>query len=80
MDKDFLTQIDNLDELIGPPKNLLDDNVLICECFCVSVGDIREVCAATRVVDVEKLQDSFHFSQGCGTCLRRKNEWIDLIF
>jgi NAD(P)H-nitrite reductase large subunit len=80
-DKDFLSQIDRVDELLGEmPKALLDDDVLICECFCVSVGDIREVCGETKLVDIEKLQQQFHFSQGCGTCIQRKNEWFDLIF
>lgn len=80
-DKDFLSQIDRVHELLGDkPKELLEDDVLICECFCVSVGDIREVCGETKLVDIEKLQQLFHFSQGCGTCIQRKNEWFDLIF
>ena len=80
-DKDFLSQIDRVQDLLGDkPKELLEDDVLICECFCVSVGDIREVCDETKLVDIEKLQQQFHFSQGCGTCMRRKNEWFDLIF
>ncbi len=81
MDKDFLNQIDRVAELLDDgPKALLNDDVLICECFCVSVSDIREVCGETKLVDIEKLQQRFQFSQGCGTCVRRKNEWFDLIF
>lgn len=77
MDKDFLKLIENLDELVGRPEKL-DDETLICECFCVSVKDIRSVCQSK--VDIDLLVDHFSLGQGCQTCLKSKEFWIDKIF
>ena len=81
MDKDFLRQIDDVEALL-PSKDAdkLDDDVLICECFCVSVQDIRQTFEATRVVDLEILQKQFSMGQGCQSCINRIGSWIDKIF
>lgn len=76
MDREFLRQIDSLDDLLADEK--LEDEVLICECFCVSVKDIRETCAGK--VDLELLQDQFSMGLGCQSCLKRKDSWIHKIF
>ena len=54
MDEEFLNQIDRVDELVSSTEKL-DDDVLICECFCVNVGDIKEVCLSLKTFDL-KLQ------------------------
>jgi NAD(P)H-nitrite reductase large subunit len=78
MDKDFLRLIENVDELIAPHVEKLDDEVLICECFCVSALDIRERC--TSSVDLDLLNDHFNMGQGCQTCIKNKETWINKIF
>lgn len=78
MDKDFLRLIESVGELIPQPAEKLDDETLICECFCVSVKDIREIC--TNHVDLDLLQDQFQLGQGCQSCLKRKDSWIHNIF
>ena len=78
MDKDFLRLMETVDELITRPTEKLEDGVLICECFCVSAGDIRELC--TSSVDLDLLKDHFNMGQGCQTCIKNKNSWINKIF
>jgi NAD(P)H-nitrite reductase large subunit len=80
MDKEFFRQIDKLDELIdSDPPEKLDDELLICECFCVSVADIRNACSESQKVDLETLK-SLGLGQGCQSCLKRSEYWIDKIF
>lgn len=79
MDKDFLTQIDQVDELISSIEKL-DDEVLICECFCVNVADIREACQDVGAVDLKILKEKFHMGEGCQTCLKNCDAWVNKIF
>ena len=79
MDKDFLSQIDRLDEIL-PTREKLDDEVLICECFCVNVADIREVCRENQTFDLKLVQDNFHLGHGCQGCLKRIDTWVNKIF
>lgn len=79
MDKEFLSQIDHVDELI-PSTEKLDDDVLICECFCVNVGDIREACHSLKVLDIKTVQNSFNLGRGCQGCLKNIDTWVNKIF
>ncbi len=81
MDKEFLRQIDQASELLtqtGPEK--LADDVLICECFCVNVRDIRDACKDMSGVDLGLLKSSFSMGEGCQSCVKAAPEWIDKIF
>ncbi len=78
MDKDFLHLMENVDELIARPAEKLEDEALICECFCVSAGDIRSL--GTTSVDLEILKDHFNMGQGCQSCIKNKDTWINKIF
>jgi NAD(P)H-nitrite reductase large subunit len=77
MDKEFLDLIDSVEELI-PHDEKLDDDVLICECFCVNVGDIRET--GLTKIDLAFLNEKFHMGQGCQSCIKNKDSWIDKVF
>jgi NAD(P)H-nitrite reductase large subunit len=79
MDKEFLSQIDRIDELISRSEKLEDD-ILICECHCVNVGDIKSVCANEQVFDLEKVQEKFDLGRGCQECLKRIDSWVNNIF
>jgi NAD(P)H-nitrite reductase large subunit len=81
MDKDFLRQIDDLGALI-PPKDeeVLNDDFLICECFCVSARDIRTACESQGKVDLELVQNQLSLGQGCQGCIKRIDSWIEKIF
>lgn len=81
MDRDFLRQIDQVEDLLpGDPADKLDAEILICECFCVSVEDIRKACAAARKVDISLLQARYGLGQGCQGCLKRMDSWVNKIF
>ena len=79
MDDEFLSQIDRVDELISATEKL-DDDVLICECFCVNVGDIKEVCHSLKTFDLKTVQDNFSLGHGCQGCLKRIDTWVNKIF
>jgi NAD(P)H-nitrite reductase large subunit len=79
MNKDILSQIDQINELL-PESEKLDDEILICECFCVEVRDIRETCAPDQNVSIEMLQKKFNLGGGCQDCLKKMNTWIYKIF
>lgn len=78
MDKEFLRLMENLDELIEHQDEKLEDDHLICECFCVSAGDIRQLCVDK--VDLDLIQSEFGLGQSCGNCLKNKDSWINKIF
>lgn len=82
MDKEFLRQIDQVSELISDQRALdeLADETLICECFCVSVGDIRNICRNEQRVDLALLKTTLGMGTGCGSCIKNKDYWIDRIF
>ncbi len=56
----------------------LDGEVLICECFCVSVNDIRSTCP--EGLDLDLLAQRFSFGTGCMTCLKDLPKWQSLVF
>jgi NAD(P)H-nitrite reductase large subunit len=78
MDKEFLRLIDNVDELLSSEAGKLDDEALICECFCVNAGDIRERCSGA--VDLELLKRELSLGEGCQSCIKSKEAWINKIF
>ena len=56
----------------------LDGEVLICECFCVSVDDIRNTCPDK--LDLDTLADRFGMGSGCKTCIKDLPKWRSLVF
>jgi NAD(P)H-nitrite reductase large subunit len=78
MDKEFLRQMENVDELIPHLPQKLDDETLICECFCVNVADIRQLCVSK--VDLDLVESRLSLGQGCKSCLKSKDSWVDKIF
>jgi len=80
MDKEFLSQIDRVGDLLTSETEKLADDVLICECFCVSAFDIRQVCATNQVVDLVTLQENFNLGLGCQSCLKNLESWSSKIF
>ncbi len=81
MDKDFLRQIDDVkDFLSSKEKEKLDNDFLICECFCVNVGDIRLSCSDLGEVNLDHLQERFQLGRGCQSCIKDADSWIKKIF
>ncbi len=56
----------------------LDGEVVICECFCVSVNDIRSICK--NGLDLNLLAEHFGMGTGCKTCLKDSPKWQSLVF
>ena len=81
MDKEFLRQIDQANELLTQlAEEKLADDVLICECFCVNVRDIREACGDKSEVDLDLLRQRFSLGEGCKSCTKAAPEWVNKIF
>jgi NAD(P)H-nitrite reductase large subunit len=80
-EKELLSHIDQVGELLSQlPAAQLGDDVLICECFCVSVRDIREACQYKQRVDLELLAKNLSLGHGCQSCLQSADSWQNLIF
>lgn len=81
MDKELIKQIDQVGEQFEPLMlSKLDEEILICECFCVNVRDIRNLCGDIGIVDVDRLQKELSLGKGCQDCLRRAESWQNKIF
>jgi CO dehydrogenase/acetyl-CoA synthase alpha subunit len=81
MDEDIFNQIDNLGDLLDVSARVkLEPDVLVCECFCVNVNDIREACSDNATVDLLLLQTKLSLGMGCRECLKRCDSWVDRIF
>ena len=82
MNKEFLQQIDQMAELKIDWLNCskLDDEILICECFCVSVADIRKLCAEKQKPDLELLKSTYGLGNGCQSCLKNQDYWTNKVF
>jgi bacterioferritin-associated ferredoxin len=80
MDREFLGLIDRVDELLATPTEKLEDDVLICECFCVSAGDIRRIMGDDQYLDLARLQKDLSLGQGCQGCLKSAENWFKKIF
>lgn len=82
--KDLLEEFNDYKDAIGDLcTNRLDDECLICECFCVNVADLR-----SRLQDIKELNEAtiallsreYGLGNGCGSCLKNKEMWKDRIF
>lgn len=78
MEREILKLMDSVEEFIPQTSTKLGDEFLICECFCVSAGDIRR--SGNETIDLEFLKNEFELGNGCQGCIRRKEDWIDKIF
>lgn len=78
-DEEFWSAIDNLHELVPSEVDKLEDDVLICECFCVSVYEIRQCLNDSHTLDVTKLTQELNMGKSCGACLKNSASWIDKI-
>jgi NAD(P)H-nitrite reductase large subunit len=77
--EEILTAIENLHDFTEPNSNKkLDDEVIICECFCVNVADIRRI--QKNEVNIESLKKSFGLGNGCSSCLKTTHKWKNKIF
>lgn len=61
-------------------KDTISDDVLICECMCVSAGDIRNLFKNSQIVDLKILREELCVGQGCSSCLKTADQWKDKIF
>ncbi len=85
MPNEIHNQIDSLGEYVDLDEQmdeafLLPDDHLICECNCVSAGDIRREFFSNKKIDTALLKRKYQFSTGCGSCLRNIEDWQKKIF
>lgn len=56
----------------------LNDEVLICECMCISVGEIREHIR-NGDVNLSVLSQELMLGSGCSSCFKSFEQWKDKI-
>jgi len=76
MEREILKLMDSVEDLVPVTVAKLDDDFLVCECFCVSVSDIKEADS----LDLDLLQKELGLGNGCQGCIKRKEDWINKIF
>ena len=66
----------------GERKDFIDDEVLICECMCISAGEIRRFLSENQLadVDLETLKRELNLGRGCGSCMKRFSQWKEKIY
>jgi bacterioferritin-associated ferredoxin len=64
----------------GERKDFINDEVLICECMCVSAKDIRNLFSDSRVIDLEILKKELLLGTGCSSCIKSFQDWRESIF
>jgi bacterioferritin-associated ferredoxin len=77
LDKDIREAQEALQDWKSPG---LSDEVLICECYCVSVLDIRQTLSNNSQINLELLREKYGLGSGCGRCVKELNDWKNLIF
>ena len=56
----------------------LDEDLLICECMCISVRDIRETFKINGP-SLDLLVSELGMGTACSTCLKSKEDWFNRI-
>ena len=64
----------------GERNDFIKDEVLICECMCISAKEIREFFDNNQVVELETLKKELKLGSGCGSCVKSFSDWKDKIF
>lgn len=66
-------------ELIEREEELLKDTDLICECFLISAGDIRQSLAKSKSTKINDLPkwcfENTDLGHGCGSCIKNQKDW-----
>lgn len=75
MDDDFLDSIDNYYDLIADSDAIMQDDELICECFCVSLKDIKTCLNQYGHFNLEVLSKELQMGKSCGSCIKSADSW-----
>lgn len=65
-------------QLDSSGKGFIARETLICECMCVSMGDIRDFLQK-KDTNFEDLRKELGLGSGCSSCLKSSSHWRDLI-
>lgn len=80
MEVDEVMLLDEAREILDSESkdSKIPDDQLICECLCISAGDIRK-CLKGNVVDLETLSFELKLGSGCSSCKKSFQQWKDRI-
>ena len=76
------------EELLNQAREMLEkksqeklaDDELICECMCVSAGDIRNFTREKKEnLSLEKLKSELKLGSGCSSCTKTYYEWREKL-
>lgn len=59
---------------LGDQKQQWSDDLLICECMCISLGQIREIVGKNEV-NLTLLREQLGVGTGCSSCLKSFEQW-----
>lgn len=75
MGQNWDRDISEAEEALREDTRTAEDDCLVCECFCISLKDIRDFCIENPEAGLKGLQERLSLGTGCGTCLRRLDDW-----
>ncbi|MCO4753629.1 MAG: (2Fe-2S)-binding protein [Bacteriovoracaceae bacterium] len=82
MEDEELEALLELREQQNTRKQGPSDSFLVCECKCVSIGDIKEALTIGNIhtVDLDYLKEQLGLGSGCSSCLKDFKSWSSKIF
>ena len=80
MEFDELTLLQEAREILEleGKSNKIPDEQLICECLCISAGEIRNYLKGNKA-DLDVLSRELKLGSGCSSCLKSFKQWVDKI-
>ena len=66
----------------GERKDFINDEVLVCECMCISAKEIKDffIKKRTNLIDLDDLKSELGLGSGCSSCIKSFSSWKDKIF
>jgi NAD(P)H-nitrite reductase large subunit len=80
VEKDEFMLLDEAREILDSENknSKYSDDQLVCECLCITAGDIRSVLKG-NVVNLETLSFELKLGSGCSSCKKSFQQWKDRI-
>lgn len=76
--KDLLLQYEDLIDI----KNSDNDSELVCECFLLSVSDLKEMilCNKEKIENIPQwCFNNTRLGHGCGSCMKNQDYWKNTV-
>ncbi len=56
-----------------------NENTLICECMCLTLGDIRDFIDGKSEISLKTMTEELGLGSGCSNCLKSFKQWKEKV-